>query len=243
MGKITKDDLAKIVGERLKELRKAKTDIGQKEVAEEIGITKQAMSSYESGRHVPDITVLMELADYYSCSVDYLLGRDKKIVSTAINDSKREIVNNLSYALDTVTEDEGNYIVDGTTSIINALSISKANTERKNFIEYIGELLYLLAEYIEVSTVSGKRLAEQDKQKTLTPEMVTITTAQFFGYDDLYTLMEDIKRTGLKAAIPYSVNAKKVLRIRTGWRNTPQKNSEQKRIVERMIEEVDKESD
>lgn len=243
MGKTAKEDLANMIGARLKELRKAMKDVGQKDVADELGITKQAMSSYESGRHVPDIAILVDLADYYSCSIDYLLGRDEKIVQTTVSDSKRETVNNLNYALDTVTEDEGNYIVDGTTSIINALSISKANTERKNFIEYIGELLYLLAEYIEVSTISGKRLAEQDKQKTLTPEMVTITTAQFFGYDDLYTLMEDIKRTGLKAAIPYSVNAKKVLRIRTGWRNTPQKNSEQRRIVERMIEEIDKESD
>lgn len=235
MGRTAKEDLANMIGERLKELRKAKKDIGQKEVADEIGITKQAMSSYESGRHVPDITILTDLANYYSCSVDYLLGRDEKIVQTAVSNSNRATVNNLVHALDTVTEDEGDYIIDGTTAIINSLSISKANTERKNFIAYIGELQYLLAEYIETSTVSGKRLSEQAKQKTLTPEMVTIATAQFFGYDDFYTLMEDIRRTGLKAAIPFSVNAKKALRIRTGWRSTSQKNSEQNRIEKKMI--------
>ena len=31
MGKTSKEDLASIVGQRLKELRKAKTDLGQKE--------------------------------------------------------------------------------------------------------------------------------------------------------------------------------------------------------------------
>ena len=41
MGKTSKEDLASIVGQRLKELRKAKTDLGQKDVADEIGITKQ----------------------------------------------------------------------------------------------------------------------------------------------------------------------------------------------------------
>ena len=39
MGKTSKEDLASIVGQRLKELRKAKTDLGQKDVADEIGIT------------------------------------------------------------------------------------------------------------------------------------------------------------------------------------------------------------
>ena len=50
MGKTSKEDLASIVGQRLKELRKAKTDLGQKDVADEIGITKQANEKSKGGQ-------------------------------------------------------------------------------------------------------------------------------------------------------------------------------------------------
>ena len=52
MGKTSKEDLASIVGQRLKELRKAKTDLGQKDVADEIGITgfKQLRKRQASSR-------------------------------------------------------------------------------------------------------------------------------------------------------------------------------------------------
>ncbi len=242
MKKVSKEDLAKIIGERLKEVRKATKDVPQKEVADSIGITKQALSSYESGRHVPELSILMQLADCYGCSIEYLLGMDEKITKDTVTDSEDGVIANLRHALDMLAPDEGNYLVESFSLMVNALSVSKANPERKHFIENIRELHFLLAEYIEVSTESGKKLAEESKQKSLTSETVTVALAQFFGFDDFYTLIEDIKRTGLKAAIPFSVEAKKALRIRTGWKRT--KKSEQhpiEKMIEIKLEEINKE--
>ena len=107
MGKTSKEDLASIVGQRLKELRKAKTDLGQKDVADEIGITKQALSSYESGRHLPDQTILIDLAKYYGCTADYLYGLTEKMNPSSTDYSKRDSVNRLILSLDMVAGDEG----------------------------------------------------------------------------------------------------------------------------------------
>ena len=56
---------------RLKKLRGNKN---QADVAKEIGISRGALSYYESGERKPDINVLYSIADYYKVSADYLLG-------------------------------------------------------------------------------------------------------------------------------------------------------------------------
>ena len=148
MGKTSKEDLASIVGQRLKELRKAKTDLGQKDVADEIGITKQALSSYESGRHLPDQTILIDLAKYYGCTADYLYGLTEKMNPSSTDYSKRDSVNRLLHSLDMVAEDEGDFLADSIANTINSLSLNNGNPQRRNLIECMGQLFYSFAEYI-----------------------------------------------------------------------------------------------
>lgn len=62
-----------IFGTRLKELREER-GVSQRELAKTIGISKGAVYYYESGR-TPDIVTLEKIADYFSVSTDYLLGR------------------------------------------------------------------------------------------------------------------------------------------------------------------------
>lgn len=46
----------------------------QKEVADYLGISRQAYSNYEAGKREPDFETLLKLGEYFDCSVDYLLG-------------------------------------------------------------------------------------------------------------------------------------------------------------------------
>jgi Predicted transcriptional regulators len=62
---------------RVKDLREDH-DLKQKELAEILGISQRAYSHYESGTRKIPLDVLVELADYYHCSTDYLLGRTNK---------------------------------------------------------------------------------------------------------------------------------------------------------------------
>lgn len=57
-----------------KSLRKSK-GLSQKMLAEKLGIGQGAVSQWEVGRSMPDLTTLVKLADLYGVSTDYLLGR------------------------------------------------------------------------------------------------------------------------------------------------------------------------
>lgn len=57
----------------LKILRKNR-NITQENLAEYLGVNQKVISHYETGRNEPDINTLIKLADYFNCSVDYLIG-------------------------------------------------------------------------------------------------------------------------------------------------------------------------
>lgn len=59
---------------RLTALRQDKR-ISQNELAKKTGLTRQAISLYETGKREPNLAVINRLADFFNVSVDYLLGR------------------------------------------------------------------------------------------------------------------------------------------------------------------------
>ncbi len=61
-------------GERIKELR---TSLGfnQVEMAKALSVSKQSISNWENSNILPSIDMLERIADMYSVSTDYLLGR------------------------------------------------------------------------------------------------------------------------------------------------------------------------
>ena len=66
------------IHERLRQLRQT-SGLTQEQVAGQIGLTRQALSSYESGRTRPDIETLMKLAEIYDTDLEGLLyGQEKQ---------------------------------------------------------------------------------------------------------------------------------------------------------------------
>ena len=57
---------------RLRELRESR-HLRQSDVARETGIDQRTLSNYETGRTNPDSYALVQLADYFGVSIDYLL--------------------------------------------------------------------------------------------------------------------------------------------------------------------------
>lgn len=54
-------------------------DLTQKQIADYLHITQTNYSKYELGKVNIPVEVFIKLADYYEVSVDYLLGREKKV--------------------------------------------------------------------------------------------------------------------------------------------------------------------
>ena len=59
---------------RLKELRKEK-HLSQVRLSMELCIPQNSISRFESGVRKPDYDTLIQIADYFNVSIDYLVGR------------------------------------------------------------------------------------------------------------------------------------------------------------------------
>lgn len=62
-------------GIKLKELRIEK-GLSQRKLGEIFNVCNQTVSFWESGSREPDMDMLVEIAEYFGVSVDYLLGID-----------------------------------------------------------------------------------------------------------------------------------------------------------------------
>lgn len=76
-------------GERLKALREEK-DLTRAALANKLIVSYSAVSKYETNVRFPDKETLINLADFFDVSVDYLLGRSniRETAEKILNDSK-----------------------------------------------------------------------------------------------------------------------------------------------------------
>ena len=110
-----------LVNFRFKELRKQK-GISQEELRQEFNLrfhrnyTPSAISLFENEKRTPEITALIDFADYFEVTLDYLLGRnskEKKDSRVSLSDAEREHIR--QYRSLSVS---GRAIVDGTTKAV-----------------------------------------------------------------------------------------------------------------------------
>lgn len=66
-----------MLGEKIRQLRLAK-GVRQEELGHRLGVSKQSVSNWENGNIMPSIEMLVRLADYFSVSTDFLLGRSEE---------------------------------------------------------------------------------------------------------------------------------------------------------------------
>lgn len=59
---------------RLRELRQER-GLTQGQVAQKLSLSVQAVSKWETGKNLPDIILLPEIADLYGVTIDALFGR------------------------------------------------------------------------------------------------------------------------------------------------------------------------
>lgn len=72
------------ISNNLRQLR-LNSGMTQEQVAEKIGLTRQALSSYESGRTRPDIDMLVRLSEVYETDIDGIVyGQDRALKSLRI---------------------------------------------------------------------------------------------------------------------------------------------------------------
>ncbi|MBE6972011.1 MAG: helix-turn-helix transcriptional regulator [Ruminococcaceae bacterium] len=77
----------KLLSEKLYKLRK-NSGLSQEQLAEQLNVSRQAISKWEQGTAVPESEKLISISEYFSVTVDYLLKDD----TVGITDTTDEVV-------------------------------------------------------------------------------------------------------------------------------------------------------
>ncbi len=139
------------VGEQIAVLRKAK-GLTQSELGERVGVSFQAVSKWERGETLPDITILPDLAKILETTIDYILLSWEKVSEY----KGRFTVTDIKKGLNCL-KNAGEYL--GTENIIYRAAIKGINRELNTDVEeaftndYVFEAF--LAEAIIQNLISG----------------------------------------------------------------------------------------
>ena len=126
------------INENIKFYRKEK-GFTQEQLAEAMGVSVGAVSKWENGASVPELSLIMELADFFEISVDALLGyklRDNSAKETAerlrIIRSKKDYENAFSETEKAVQKFPNNFdVVYHGGSLLYFLGLEKNDKKRR----------------------------------------------------------------------------------------------------------------
>ena len=65
------------IGQLIKKIRK-ENNLTQKDFADKLGVTYQAVSKWENGKNIPDISILKQICDEYNLNIDEILNGETK---------------------------------------------------------------------------------------------------------------------------------------------------------------------
>ncbi|KAA0116532.1 helix-turn-helix domain-containing protein [Streptococcus sanguinis] len=88
------------LSDRIQYLRKAR-GISQEGLADQLGVSRQAVSKWESEQSMPDLDKIISMSDYFAVTTDYLLKGIEPVVQKEEEQSikHRRIASNICYQL------------------------------------------------------------------------------------------------------------------------------------------------
>ena len=110
------------IGRKILSLRKSR-NMTQVNLADKLGITYQAVSSWERGNSMPDIEKLPEIAKLFEISIDELIG-ESKVVTMILNTSELEPENFEKLTEEDITEVLPILKPDQITEVVNGVNKS-----------------------------------------------------------------------------------------------------------------------
>ena len=88
--------------DNLKKIRK-EHNLSQEQLAEELGVSRQAISKWESGTAYPEMDKIIFLCDKFNVNIDDLLHNDIKEVKSE-EESKKKVNNIINDSLDFISD-------------------------------------------------------------------------------------------------------------------------------------------
>ncbi|HEX3022411.1 MAG TPA: helix-turn-helix transcriptional regulator [Lachnospiraceae bacterium] len=138
-----------IVGRKIASLRKAR-NMTQMELADTLGVSYQAVSNWERGNSMPDISKLPEIADLLSASIDELLSSEQescKLVERIIDGDYIEYIKEQNVNIDDIAKTSPILKPSQTESLISA--ILDENEEKLTIHDLIKIAPYVNEDYLD----------------------------------------------------------------------------------------------
>ena len=148
------------IGAFLKELRKAK-GLTQEQLAEKLNVSGRTVSRWETGSSMPDISILVEIAEFYDVSIPEIIYAERK--SENMNQETRETAAAMAeYSRNEVKAGKRNVIgilmsAFGAFIIVSALAIFPSDSSWGSIYSILGSVFLVVGIYLIVRPAVAKR--------------------------------------------------------------------------------------
>lgn len=159
-------------------------NISQESLAEQLGVSRQTVSSWETGKSYPDIVSVIKMSDIFNISLDKMLKEDKNLV------------NNIQEKMDTVKSNKSivftilfAIIIFGGTHLIQTfVDIPKIDNLYLNIGVLIAFIIGVLT-YLFSNVYVGKFLNQKTSNKSILKTIIVmlVIVSLFF----IFPLIED----------------------------------------------------
>ena len=152
----------KKVGLFLKTLRKEK-NITQEVLAETLNVSSRTVSRWETGSNMPDISLLVELSEFYQVSIPEIINGERK--SEKMNQETRDTaIKMVEYSINERNTEKRNIIsallmIFGVFIMISALAIFPNESSWGSIYAMIGGAIVTVGIYFRITSVLVKRVS------------------------------------------------------------------------------------
>lgn len=146
----------KKVGQFLKTLRKEK-NITQEVLAEALNVSGRTISRWETGNNMPDISLLVELSEFYQVSIPEIIDGERK--SEKMNqETKDTAIKMAEYSKNELNKEKRKIInvllmIFGVFIIISALSIFPNESSWGSIYAIVGGAILTVGIYLSIKSV------------------------------------------------------------------------------------------
>ena len=163
---------------RLKEIRQ-KNSLTLEKMGEKVGIAKNTLSRYESGKREPKLEVWQKLADFFNVSVPYLQGLDEHTSNRLkeLRDKKRVSQGDLAKATGLTRQAISNYENNERNpnekiwqQLADYFEVSVPYLKGEIDTEYVGKIIktiYLVACNKTITIITKKECIRTEKDRTI----------------------------------------------------------------------------
>ena len=235
------------MGQIIKRLRKER-NLTQEELAEQLNISAQAISKWENGTSMPDISQVVPLANYFGVSTDTLFSRESKnddavksLVQTIENDTKYNFNICFERLKILLNEYPSNLIVLDAIVRYGTLLITPQQNNSQVFLDTIhsadlyirnakktGDIVRMNANKIDIYAHAGRYAEAEDLAKEL--KMPIISSEMYLAHinEKRGNYTEEIRHEQESIALLLGYIAGELERLAVAYRN----NGELEKAIE-----------